>query len=90
MVDESSGNTYYFNEIENITQWERPKAADEVTADAPVFVDETEEPLEAVAPASNLQVSSDAAEVIVETVVTLHTTSTRSIPHYCTLIINSV
>ena len=45
LVDESSGNPYYFNEVENITQWDRPEPVEQhVDAVAPASVDASEDP----------------------------------------------
>lgn len=52
-------STYYFNEVQNITQWESPEAVEDVAAtDAP------EDPVEA----ADVHVSSEADKALAEIV----------------------
>ena len=68
LVDESSGQPYYFNEDDNITQWESPEPIEEVNLSAtstPVYAP-VGKSLERVAPVADVQASIEAKEVVAE------------------------
>ena len=61
LVDESSGQTYYFNELKNITQWERPESDETINDDSSMII--SSEQIDETAEQSTLSQPKEEEEV---------------------------